>query len=56
MVVITRTFGLGIFGLQTEGLVPMADMMNHKRPCDTVWDWDNTKAAFVIETKRLFNP
>lgn len=29
-VVITRIFGLMINGCKTDGLVPMADMLNHK--------------------------
>jgi len=32
MVVITRVFGITVRGLNTDGLVPMADMLNHKRP------------------------
>ena len=32
LAVITRIFGLEINGVQTDGLVPMADMLNHKRP------------------------
>ncbi len=32
LVVITRIFGLVINGTKTDGLVPMADMLNHKRP------------------------
>jgi hypothetical protein len=32
MVVITRIFGMTIKGNATDGLVPMADMLNHRRP------------------------
>ncbi len=32
LAVITRIFGLVINGNKTDGLVPMADMLNHKRP------------------------
>jgi len=34
MVVITRIFGFYINGRKTDGLVPMADMLNHKHPND----------------------
>ena len=32
LVVITRIFGLVINGVKTDGLVPYADMLNHKKP------------------------
>lgn len=35
LVVITRIFGLKINGHKTDGLVPYADMLNHKRPRGT---------------------
>ena len=34
LVVITRIFGLVIHGTKTDGLVPYADMLNHKKPRD----------------------
>ena len=34
LVVITRIFGLVIHGTKTDGLVPYADMLNHKKPKD----------------------
>lgn len=48
LVVITRIFGLVIDGVKTNGLVPMADMLNHKRPRETKWTYDQMKRGFVI--------
>jgi len=46
--VITRIFGLVIDGVKTDGLVPMADMLNHRRPRETKWTYDQNKRGFVI--------
>lgn len=48
LVVITRIFGLVIDGIKTDGLVPMADMLNHRRPRETKWTYDQGKRGFVI--------
>jgi len=48
LAVITRIFGLEINGLQTDGLVPMADMLNHRRPRETSWTYDNKRQSFTI--------
>lgn len=59
MAVITRIFGLVIHGNKTDGLVPMADMLNHKRPRDskddnddnhseTSWTFDDKREGFTI--------
>lgn len=32
MMVSSRIFGMNIDGVKTDGFVPMADMLNHKRP------------------------
>jgi len=48
LVVITRIFGLVIDGVKTDGLVPMADMLNHRRPRETKWTYDQNKRGFVI--------
>lgn len=50
--VITRIFGLFVGGLKTEGLVPVADLLNHKRSRDTKWTFDNNKNAFTIINTR----
>jgi len=52
--VITRVFGFEVRGQKTEGLVAMADMLNHKRPNETSWTFDDSRNAFTITTtKRL---
>jgi len=52
--VITRVFGFEVKGRKTEGLVTMADMLNHKRPNETSWTFDDSRNAFTITTtKRL---
>jgi histone-lysine N-methyltransferase SETD3 len=52
--VITRVFGFEVRGVKTEGLVAMADMLNHKRPNETSWTFDDSRNAFTITTtKRL---
>jgi len=54
LAVITRIFGFEIGTYKTDGLVPMADMLNHKRPHETMWTFDNSKNGFTItSTKRL---
>jgi len=50
LVVITRIFGMVIDGNKTEGLVPMADMLNHKRPRETKWTYAQNRKGFVITT------
>jgi len=62
-VVITRIFGLVIEGNKTDGLVPYADMLNHKKPCsdtgpvkddeaDTKWTYEDSRKGFIITTTR----
>jgi len=48
LVVITRIFGMMINETKTDGLVPMADMLNHKRPRETKWSYDQKKRGFII--------
>ena len=43
-----RVFGLVINGVKTEGLVPFADFLNHKRPRETKWTFDEYHDAFTI--------
>jgi len=48
LVVITRIFGIEVGTLKTDGLVPYADMLNHKIPRETKWCYDNDMQGFVI--------
>lgn len=48
LVVITRIFGLVIEGNKTDGLVPYADMLNHRRPRESKWTFDDGRYGFII--------
>jgi histone-lysine N-methyltransferase SETD3 len=48
MCVCSRNFGLVIHGLQTAALVPYADMLNHYRPRETKWQFDDSLQAFTV--------
>ncbi|CAM9934220.1 unnamed protein product, partial [Phaeothamnion confervicola] len=50
MCVCSRNFGLIVDGLRTSALVPYADMLNHYRPRETKWAYDNDRGAFTITT------
>merc|ERR1719491_856798 len=48
MCVCSRNFGLQIDGKRTSALVPHADMLNHYRPRETKWTFDDERQAFTI--------
>jgi histone-lysine N-methyltransferase SETD3 len=48
MCVCSRNFGLQINGNRTSAMVPHADMLNHYRPRETKWAFDDEKQAFTI--------
>lgn len=48
MMVASRNFGIVVDGIRTDALVPYADMLNHYRPRQTRWAFDNRKRCFVI--------
>ncbi|MEZ4302770.1 MAG: SET domain-containing histone-lysine N-methyltransferase [Polyangiaceae bacterium] len=50
--VITRVFGITVRGSATEALVPFADMMNHRRPPELLWTYDEDGAAFTVRAAR----
>lgn len=50
MCVCSRNFGLQIDGHRTSALVPHADMLNHYRPRETKWTFDEERQAFTITT------
>lgn len=50
MMVGSRIFGLFIDGLKTEILAPFADMLNHKVPKETSWNFHQEDNSFVIES------
>jgi hypothetical protein len=48
MCVCSRNFGLQIDGHRTSALVPHADMLNHYRPRETKWTFDEERQSFTI--------
>jgi hypothetical protein len=50
MCVCSRNFGLQIDGARTSAMVPHADMLNHYRPRETKWTFDDERQAFTITT------
>lgn len=48
MCVCSRNFGLIVHGLRTAALVPYADMLNHYRPRETKWEFEDSRNAFTI--------
>jgi len=52
----SRCFRMEINGRKTGGLVPMADMLNHRHPEETGWRYDNGADSFVITARKDFAP
>lgn len=46
----SRIFGIEIHGKKTDAFVPLADMLNHRRPKQTTWNFVDDKDGFVIES------
>ena len=49
MAVSSRIFGMQIDTVKTDGFVPLADMLNHRRPRQTSWNYDQERQGFVID-------
>ena len=49
MITCSRIFGITVNGVKTDGFVPYADMLNHKRPRQTTWYYSDELEGFVIE-------
>jgi histone-lysine N-methyltransferase SETD3 len=49
MMVSSRIFGITVEGVKTDGFVPLADMLNHRRPKQSSWYYDDNLKGFVIE-------
>ena len=43
-------FGLFIDGVKTDILAPFADMLNHRIPKQTSWNYDQNLNGFIIES------
>ena len=50
MCVCSRNFGVQINGLRTAVLVPYADMLNHLRPRETKWQYEDSVGGFVVSS------
>jgi histone-lysine N-methyltransferase SETD3 len=48
MCVCSRNFGIQVDGLKTAALVPYADMLNHLRPRETRWQYDDIRRGFTV--------
>ncbi|EQC27514.1 hypothetical protein SDRG_14714 [Saprolegnia diclina VS20] len=48
MIVCSRNFGISVHGFKTAALVPYADMLNHYRPRETSWTFDDDANGFTI--------
>ena len=49
MITCSRIFGITVNGVKTDGFVPFADMLNHRRPRQTTWYYSDEAEGFVIE-------
>lgn len=49
IMVSSRIFGITVNGVKTDGFVPFADMLNHRRPRQTTWYYSEEKQGFVID-------
>lgn len=49
MLTCSRIFGITVNGTKTDGFVPLADMLNHKRPRTTSWYFCDERGGFVID-------
>ena len=48
-VISSRVFGVTINGKKNDIIAPYADMLNHRRPRQTHWNFDDNSNAFVIK-------
>ena len=55
LIVSSRVFGISINNVKTDALVPFADLLNHRRPRQTQWYYDDTKNAFVVQAIENIN-
>jgi histone-lysine N-methyltransferase SETD3 len=49
LIISSRIFGITINNNKTDALVPFADLLNHRRPRQTQWFFDDEKDAFIIQ-------
>jgi histone-lysine N-methyltransferase SETD3 len=56
MCVCSRNFGLIVNGVRTAALVPYADMLNHYRPRETKWQFEDSSQNFTIVSLQDIGP
>ncbi len=44
----SRNFSINVDGISKSAMVPLADMLNHYRPAETKWGYNNAKKGFTI--------
>ena len=49
LIISSRIFGITMRGINTDVLAPFADLLNHKRPRQTNWYYDDALESFVIQ-------
>ena len=49
LIISSRIFGITINNNKTDALVPFADLLNHRRPRQTQWFFDDEKDAFIVQ-------
>ena len=49
LLISSRIFGISINDTKTDVLAPFADLLNHKRPRQTQWYYDDNFESFVIQ-------
>ena len=48
-IISSRVFGITIHNVKTDALVPFADLLNHRRPRQTQWFYDDDKDSFIVQ-------
>jgi len=52
----SRNFSININGISKSALVPLADMLNHYRPAETKWGYNDSKKGFTMTTLKGIKP
>lgn len=55
LVVATRIFGFQVARHTTDGIVPLADMLNHRSPASTKWNYDDKDIGFTIHATQTIS-
>jgi len=51
----SRIFGYLKYGIETSGMVPYIDLLNHSGDQNTIWYWDDKLDAFILMATRNIN-